>query len=111
MAYEERGEPTRGSSRRTRGPSVRITPARFRGTPGLEIRKEGEWLEVTFAAPDIAESTFRYRVGKRYLLVWSDEGAPGLHHFVNLPVSVDRGEHLLSFRNGVVDARLRMRAS
>lgn len=109
MAYKERGEPTRGSARRTRSPSVRITPAQSRGTHGLEIRKSGDWLEVTFAAPDIAESNFRYSVGKRYFIVWSDTDQPGQHHFVNLPRSVEPKEHLLSFVNGVVDARFRLR--
>jgi len=109
MAYEKRGEPTRGSARRSRGPSVRITPTRSQISPGLEVRSAGGWLEVTFAAPDIAEGAFRYSVGKRYLLVWSDESQS--HHFVNLPKAVESRDHLISFVNGVVDARLRVRAN
>jgi hypothetical protein len=107
MVFEESGAPAR-TSRRTRNPSVRIVPATRRRPNALEVRHNGDWLEVTFSAPDIAEERFRYSVGRRYLLVWSDRGHPGLHHFVNLPKRVRPEDHILSFNNGVVDARLRV---
>lgn len=110
MATEER-ERSGHPGRRTRPPSVRITPAALRSTEGLEIRRVGDWLEVTFAAPDIHESQFRYSVGPRYLLVWSDQDHPGRHYFVNLPKAVEPGEHLVRFVNGVVDGRFRLRGS
>ena len=76
-------------------------------TPVLGVR-EGGWLEVTFSVPDISESNFRYSVGRRYLVIWSDRTHPIQHHFVGLPKAVDPKDHMLRFTNGVVDARIRL---
>jgi len=110
MVFKERGQPPR-PSRRTRGPAVRITAANTPANTGLEVRRNGDWLEVTFHAPNIQEEEFRYSVGRRYLLVWGDKGRPGHQHFINLPQAVSPKDHILSFVNGVVDARLRVQAS
>lgn len=110
MDFKEREEPSR-SARRTRGPAVKITPASTPAPIGLEVRRNGDWLEVTFAASDIQDGDFRYSVGKRYLLVWSEKGRNGSQHFIHLPHAVVPGEHILSFVNGVVDAKLRVLAS
>lgn len=106
MSLEEAGSPGRVEPRSPMA-GVRIVPARARVAGQPEFRPNGEWLEVTVSTPDIPEKHFRHAVGRRYLLVWADEGPADLHHFLPLPEPVERHNHVISFRNGVVDAKLR----
>lgn len=88
--------------------AVSIVPARGPVATSFEARRNGLWLELTLHAPDISEERFRYRVRRRYLMVWEDESLLGRHHMVVLPEPVDSREAQVRFSNGVVDARLRL---
>src|SRR3989338_3292304 len=105
------GSEERGRQRKVRASSVQIVPARARVAVNPEIHRNGPWLEVTLAAPDIPEGKFRYRLRTRYLLVWADGSPHGQHHFVILPHPIDPKQHVVSLANGVVDARVRIRGA
>ena len=108
MAFEDGTRPRR-TGPKPRQSTVTIVPAR----PGLvvrpEFRRDGTRLEVSFAAPEIPEGRFRYRLGKRYLFAWADDAPQGQHYFVVLPVAVEARGHEIRLVNGVVDARLSVR--
>lgn len=87
---------------------VRITTERARIATSPELRMDGEWLEVNFAAADIPDGKFRYSLGKRYLLAWADGTVHGQQHFVLFPRPVEPKDHTVTFHNGVVDARVRV---
>lgn len=106
MSLEEAGPPPNVRPQ-TRTNSVRIVPARTT-LARPEIREANGWLEVTLAAPDIPEESFRYAVGRRYLAIWSDDGSPEQQHFLVLPKRLETNRHRVRFRNGVVDARLKV---
>lgn len=88
---------------------VRIVPAPTHDVVQPEIHRESDWLEVTFSAPHIPEEHFRHAIGRRYLLIWADSGAHDSHHLVMLPAKLQPDGHEVRFRNGVVDARLRIK--
>lgn len=107
MSLEERD----GRPGKVRSSAVQIVPARARVVANPEVRAVDGWLEVSLAAPDIPQGKFRYRIRKRYLLVWADGSQHGEHHFVILPHPVDPSAHEASFANGVVDVRIRLAAA
>lgn len=92
-----------------RPPKFQIVPSRGRVLRDVEVRNDGEWLCLSLHTPDIHESKFRYSISKRYLLVWADGSSHAQHQFVILPRPVDPHDHEVSYTNGVVDARIRIR--
>jgi hypothetical protein len=108
MVSDKRRDSTQGAAGRSRRASVKIHPAKTELAPTQEVRIADGWLEVTFSVPEIPESSFRYSIGRRYLVIWSYRTHPVQHRFVNLPRAVDPKDHMLRFTNGVVDARIRL---
>lgn len=108
MAFKEPVKP-HGAGPRMGTSSVRIVPARGRVAAHPEFRVAQDWLYLTLAAPEIPQGKFRYSLRTRYLLVWAEGSRRGEDHFVILPRPVDPKEHAVRFRNGVLDARIRLR--
>lgn len=108
MGAEKQVRPGRGQTN-VRAHSQVVRP-RARPSTDAEIRIVDDHVYVTVHAPAVSEKGLRYAVRRRYLLIW-DEKSDETHHLVLLPKTVDPEQHSIQFRNGVLDARIRLKAS
>ena len=102
-----------GSSGRKQA-NVRLSPAqlvrpRVRRVAEADIRVDDGYIYVTLHVPEVEDSELRYSIRRRYLMVWG-ESAHQAQHLVHLPRAVDPQQHSVRFQNGVVDARIKLKA-
>ncbi|MBI2076786.1 MAG: hypothetical protein HYT80_00230 [Euryarchaeota archaeon] len=108
MSSEASGSPGRRQTNVRLSPSQLVRP-RVRRVAEADIRIDDGYVCVTLHVPEVEDSELRYSIRRRYLMVWG-ESAHREQHLVHLPRAVDPEQHNVRFQNGVVDARIKLKA-